>query len=183
MAIAQTSFPPDVIRQGVQIRKQSTDFLQVISLIRPNALDNVLLSNYGCSTSGLPSADQGVGFVRIFGARDYSMRIWLDPDKMARLGVTAGDVSGGPGAERCAPAGQVGVPPTPRASRCSTSVFVQGRLTDAEAVRGHDGQRGARRADRALKDVAPRQLGGVDYSFNVDSDENPAAFIARFPFA
>src|SRR4051812_36582486 len=84
VAIAQTSLPQDVIRQGVQIRKQSTDFLEVLALTSPKrTYDNVFLSNYALlNLQDALSRINGVGFVRLFGARDYSMRIWLDPDKM-----------------------------------------------------------------------------------------------------
>src|SRR6267143_839999 len=89
--IAQSQLPADVARQGVTIRKVSTDFLEVFALTSPDGrYDNVFLSNY--ATLNLVDAMTrvlGVGQVRVFGARDYSMRVWLDPDRMARLGVTA----------------------------------------------------------------------------------------------
>ena len=73
----------------------------------------------------------GVGFVRLFGARDYSMRIWLDPDKMARLGVTAGDVVRIVQEQNVvAPAGRIGVAPVPEGLQMQYSVTVQGRLVD-----------------------------------------------------
>src|SRR5258706_14344619 len=94
VAGAQSVLPSDVIRQGIQIRKQSTDFLSVIALTSPDQrYDSIFLSNYALlNIQDAIARIPGVGFVRLFGARDYSMRIWLDPDKMARLGVTAGDV-------------------------------------------------------------------------------------------
>ena len=183
VAIAQTSLPQDVIRQGIQIRKQSTDFLQVMALISPKrTYDNIFLSNYALlniqdSVARIP----GVGFVRIFGARDYSMRIWLDPDKMARLGVTAGDVVRVVQEQNVvAPAGRVGVPPTPPGQQMQYSVFVQGRLTDPKQyedmmISAAPGGQMVR-----LRDVGRVDLAAVDYSLNVDSDDNPAAFIAVF---
>ena len=116
VAIAQSQLPSDVIRQGITIRKQSTDFLQVIALTSPDRrFDTTFLSNYALlNIQDALARVKGVGFVRLFGARDYSMRIWLDPDKMARLGVTAGDVQRVVQEQNVvAPAGRIGVPPTP----------------------------------------------------------------------
>ena len=83
VAVAQSVLPADVIRQGIQIRKQSTDFLSVIALTSPDQrYDSTFLSNYALlNIQDAMARIPGVGFVRLFGARDYSMRIWLDPDK------------------------------------------------------------------------------------------------------
>src|SRR3954462_12222108 len=85
VAIAQSTLPADVIRQGITIRKQSTDFLEVLALTSPDGrFDTTFMSNYALlNLQDTLSRISGVGFVRIFGARDYSMRIWMNPDKMA----------------------------------------------------------------------------------------------------
>jgi HAE1 family hydrophobic/amphiphilic exporter-1/multidrug efflux pump len=122
VAIAQPQLPPDVVRNGITVRKATTDFLEVITLKSPERrYDTVFLSNYALlNLYDALARVKGVGQVRIFGARDYSMRIWLDPEKMAHRGVTAVDVANivreqnviGPArsaCRRCRPA-----------SRCST---------------------------------------------------------------
>ena len=183
VAIAQTSLPQDVIRQGIQIRKQSTDFLEVLSFTSPKrTYDNVFLSNYVLlNIQDALARIRGVGFVRIFGARDYSMRVWLDPDKMARLGVTAGDVTKVIQEQNVvAPAGRLGVPPAPAGQQMQYSVYVQGRLTDVKQYENMVVSAAANGQIVHLKDVARIELAGVDYSINVDEGDNPAAFIGIF---
>ena len=183
VAIAQTSLPPDVLRQGVQIRKQSTDFLEVIALISPNrTYDNVFLSNYLLlNVQDALARIKGVGFVRIFGARDYSMRIWLDPDKMARLGVTAGDVVRIVQEQNVVvPAGRVGLPPTPSGQQMQYAISVEGRLSDPSQYEEIVVTAAPNGQIVRLKDIARVELAGVDYSINVDENGNPSAFIGIF---
>jgi multidrug efflux pump subunit AcrB len=94
VAIAQPQLPEEVQRNGVVTRKNSPDILLVVFMLSPdNTFDQLYISNYAL----LQVRDQllrldGIGDVQIFGARDYSMRLWLDPDKISNLGMTAGDV-------------------------------------------------------------------------------------------
>ena len=183
VAIAQTSLPQDVIRQGVQIRKQSTDFLEVIALSSPNrTYDNVFISNYALlNLQDALARVKGVGFVRLFGARDYSMRIWVDPDKMARLAVTAADIQRVIQEQNVvAPAGRVGLPPVPAGTPMQYSVLVQGRLVDAAQYENIVVRAGTNGQVVRLKDVARIELAGVDYSINVNEDGIPAVFIGIF---
>jgi HAE1 family hydrophobic/amphiphilic exporter-1/multidrug efflux pump len=183
VAIALTSLPPDVQRQGVQLRKVSTDFLEVFALISPNrSFDNVFLSNYALlNIQDALSRIKGVGFVRIFGARDYSMRIWLDPDKMARLGVTAGDVSRVIQEQnQVAPAGRVGLPPAPAGQQMQYTIYVQGRLAAVSQYENIVLSAAPNGQIVRLKDVARIELAGVDYSINVEEGGNPSAFVGLF---
>jgi len=183
VAIAQTSLPPDVLRQGVQIRKVSTDFLEVFALVSPNrTYDNVFLSNYALlNMQDALSRIKGVGFVRIFGARDYSMRIWLDPDKMARLGVTAGDITRIVQEQnQVAPAGRVGLSPAPPGQQMQYTIYVQGRLSDVKQYENIVVSATGNGQVVRLKDVARVELAGVDYSINVDEGGNPSVFIGIF---
>jgi multidrug efflux pump subunit AcrB len=90
VAIAQSQLPADVIRNGITVRKSTTDFLEVIALTSPEGrYDAVFLSNYALlNLYDALGRVPGVGQVRIFGARDYSMRIWLNPERMARAGAS-----------------------------------------------------------------------------------------------
>ena len=183
VAIAQSTLPADVIRQGITIRKQSTDFLEVLSLTSPDGrYDTTFMSNYALlNLQDTLSRIPGVGFVRIFGARDYSMRIWLDPDKMARLGVTAADVRNAIQEQNVvAPAGRVGEPPVPPGQQMQYSVTIRGRLSDPSQYENiiiraaPDGQ------IVYMKDVARIELGGADYSIDVQQDGIPGVFIGIF---
>jgi len=108
---------PDVIKQtGVTTRKRNPDILQVIALYSPNGrYDQLYLSNF----AAIRVADElkrirGVGEVTIFGQQDYSMRLWLDPEKLAALGMTAGDVVNAVREQnRQMAAGHIGAPPFP----------------------------------------------------------------------
>jgi hydrophobe/amphiphile efflux-1 (HAE1) family protein len=183
VAIAQSGLPADVIRQGITIRKQSTDFLEVLALTSPERrFDTTFLSNYALlNIQDALARVPGVGFVRLFGARDYSMRIWLDPDKMARLGVTPGDIQRVVLEQNVvAPAGRIGVPPEPRGQQMQYSVTVQGRLADVSQYENMVLRAASDGQIVRLKDVARIELGGADYTINVQEDVLPGVFIGIF---
>ncbi|MFA6972213.1 MAG: efflux RND transporter permease subunit, partial [Gallionella sp.] len=183
IAIAQSSLPPDVIRQGITVRKQSNDFLEVLALTSPDRrFDTTFLSNYALlNIQDTLSRINGVGFVRIFGARDYSMRIWLDPDKMARLGVTAGDVQRVVQEQNVvAPAGRIGVPPVPAGQQMQYSVTIKGRLTDVSQYENMVISAAPGGQVVHLKDIARIELGGADYSINVQEGSLPGVFVGIF---
>ena len=183
IAIAQSSLPPDVIRQGITVRKQSTDFLEVIALTSPDRrFDTTFLSNYALlNVQDSLSRISGVGFVRIFGARDYSMRIWLDPDKMARLGVTAGDVQRVVQEQNVvAPAGRIGVPPVPAGQQMQYSATIKGRLTDVSQYENMVISAAPGGQIVHLRDIARIELGGADYSINVQEGSLPGVFVGIF---
>src|SRR2546425_5309176 len=138
VAIAQPQLPPDVIRNGITVRKATSDFLEVITLKSPDGrYDTVFLSNYALlNLYDALGRVKGVWQVRIFGARDYSMRIWLDPERMGRLGVTAADISNIVREQNVvAPAGAVGLPPVPQGQQMQYTAFVKGRLARSEERR------------------------------------------------
>jgi len=183
VAVAQSQLPADVLRNGVSIRKVSTDFLEVIALTSPDRrYDQLFLSNYALlnlyhAVSRVP----GVGNVRIFGERDYSIRLWLDPDKMARLRITTGDVIRAVQEQNSvAPAGGIGLPPAPAGQQMQYPARVQGRLSDPAQYdnivlgAGPDGQ------VVRLKDVGRAELGAADYSIRGAVDNLPAALIGVF---
>ncbi|WP_441229925.1 efflux RND transporter permease subunit [Tardiphaga sp. 215_C5_N2_1] len=94
VAIAQPRLPEEVQRNGVVTRKNSPDLMMVVFMLSPNdTYDQLYISNYALRQVRDPLLRlDGIGDITIFGARDYSMRLWLDPDKIATLGMTAGDV-------------------------------------------------------------------------------------------
>src|SRR6202008_4302104 len=183
VAIAQSQLPADVIRNGITVRKTSTDFLEVISLTSPERrYDAIFLSNYALlnlydALGRLPRVRQGP----IFGARDYSMRIWLNPERMARLGVTASDIANVVREQNVvAPAGGLGLPPVPEGQRLQYTVFVKGRLTDAVEFDNIVIRESGNGQVVRLNDVARVELAAADYSINGANDDIPAALIGIF---
>src|SRR6476469_7950076 len=94
VAIAQPRLPADVRNIGVTVTKSSPDLMMVVHLLSPDkSRDTLFISNYATLeiTDALTRVD-GVGSITVFGSRDYSMRVWLDPDRLQALTLTAGDV-------------------------------------------------------------------------------------------
>jgi hydrophobe/amphiphile efflux-1 (HAE1) family protein len=183
VAIAQSQLPADVIRNGITVRKSTTDFLEVIALTSPGRkYDSVFLSNYALlNLYDALGRVPGVGQVRIFGARDYSMRIWLNPERMARLGVSASDIAGVVREQNViAPAGAIGLPPVPQGQQMQYSVFVKGRLADAAEFENIVIRESGNGQVVRLKDVARVELAAADYSVNGANDDIPAALIGLF---
>src|SRR5260221_2607405 len=183
VAIAQNQLPAEVIRNGIVVRKTTTDFLEVITLTSPERrYDTVFLSNYALlnlydALGRLP----GVGQVRIFGARDYSMHVWLDPEKMARLGVTASDISNVIREQSVvAPAGSVGVPPGPLGQQMQYTGFVKGRPAQGGEVENVVIRETGNGQVIRLKDLARVQLGAPDYSIYATNDDLPAVALGIF---
>jgi hydrophobe/amphiphile efflux-1 (HAE1) family protein len=183
VAIAQSQLPADVLRNGITVRKSTTDFLEVIALTSPERrYDAVFLSNYALlnlydAIGRIP----GVGQVRIFGARDYSMRIWLNPERMARVGVTASDIANVIREQNVvAPAGSLGLPPVPQGQQMQYSVFVKGRLADVEEFGNIVIREAGNGQVIRLKDVARVELAAADYSIGGANDDLPAALIGIF---
>jgi hydrophobe/amphiphile efflux-1 (HAE1) family protein len=131
--LALPRLPPEVQRQGVTVKKVSTAFLAVVSLYSPDSrYDTVFLTNYAQinlvnQLGSLP----GIGDTRLASQQLYSMRVWVDPDKMAKLGLTATDISNAINAQnRQNPAGSVGQQPAPLGTDFQYTVSAPGRLLD-----------------------------------------------------
>src|SRR5438067_13341942 len=168
VAIAQPQLPEEVQRNGVVTKKDSPDILMVVFMLSPDdSLDQLYISNYAL----LQVRDQllrldGLGDIQIFGARDYSMRLWLDPDKIANLGLTSNDVVAAIRAQNLQiTGGQLASPPIADRAFQPNLTFV-GRLKDPsqfEDIVVKSGQDG--RIVR-LRDVARIEFGALDYSTN-----------------
>src|SRR4249920_1959935 len=133
--IALPRLPDDVRRNGVIVQKRSFDILNVVGLVSPDqSRDTLYLSNYASinivdELKRLP----GLADVTVFGARDYSMRIWLNTDRMARLGVTPSDVAAALRAQNAQyAAGKIGTEPAPPGQAIVYTVTATGRLVDPE---------------------------------------------------
>src|SRR5947199_3049425 len=168
VAIAQPRLPEEVQRNGVVTRKNSPDILMVVFMLSPDdSFDQLYISNYAL----LQIRDQllrldGIGDIQIFGARDYSMRLWLDPDKIANLGLTAGDVLTAIRAQNLQIAGgQLGGPPIADRAFQPNLTFT-GRLKDPSQFEDIVVKAGADGRTVRLRDVARIELGALDYSTN-----------------
>ena len=135
VSAALSQLPQAVQQQGVTVQKKSTAILQIVTLTSPDArYDSLYLSNY----ANIKLKDEiarlpGVGNVFVFGAGQYSMRIWLDPDKMTARGLTPQDVIQALQQQNeQVTAGQIGAPPTPTGQAFQYSVNVLSRLDDPE---------------------------------------------------
>lgn len=169
VAIAEPRLPEEVRRLGVVTQKSSPDILLVVHMLSPKGtFDQLYISNYALLQvrDELARID-GVGQIQMFGARDYSMRIWLDPDRIASLNLTAGDVLAALRAENVQVAGgALGQPPVDVSGAFQTNLTLQGRLTDVEQFENIVVKTGEEGRFTRLKDVARVELGARDYVTN-----------------
>jgi multidrug efflux pump len=181
--IALPRLPDDVRRTGLTIKKVSNDILLVVMLTSPEKrYDTLYLSNYATlSVLDELKRVKGVGDASIFGAQDYSMRIWLRPGRMAQLGVTTTDIANAIQAQNAQyAAGKIGQDPAPNEQQLVYTVTAKGRLVDPEQfgniiVRA-DGPRGV----LYLKDVARIELGSQSYNVRSTLDGQPGVAIPIF---
>src|SRR5438093_7779672 len=168
IAVAEPKLPEEVRRLGVTVRKSSPDFTIVVQIYSPDGrYDPLYVSNYALlqvrdEIARLP----GVGDVFLFGARDYSMRVWLDPQKVAARDMTAGDVVKAIREQNVqVAAGIVGQPPLPAGSNdFQLTINAQGRLTTPEQFGDIVIKTGANGAVTRVRDVARVELAGRDYA-------------------
>ncbi len=135
VSLAMPQLPSSVQNQGITIRKKTPDILMVINFFSPDGrYDNIYLSNF--ATINIKDEllrTQGVSDVTYLGQRDYSIRAWLDPQKLAACNMTAMDVAAAIASQNLdAPIGQVGQPPAPSGQFFQLPVHTLGRLSDPE---------------------------------------------------
>jgi len=183
VALAEARLPEEVRKLGVNTQKKSPNLMMVVHLYSPDkTYDQSYISNYAYlqirdTLARLP----GVGDVNVFGAREYSMRVWLDPDRMWLRQLKTNDVVSAIQAQNVqVAAGRLGSAPAPRGTELELSVNAQGRLRSPEQFsqiivkRGSDGQM------VYLGDVARVELGAKDYSVDSYLDGQPAQAIVIF---
>jgi hydrophobe/amphiphile efflux-1 (HAE1) family protein len=168
VAIAQPRLPDEVQRNGVTTRKNSPDLLMVVFMLSPDdTYDQLYISNYALRQvrDQLLRLD-GIGDITIFAARDYSMRLWLDPDKIATLGMTAGDVLAAIRAQNLQIAGgQIAEPPIADRAFQPNLTFT-GRLRDPAQFEDIVLKSGEEGRTVRLRDVARIELGALNSSTN-----------------
>src|SRR6266568_3287251 len=183
VAIAEPKLPEEVRRLGITVKKNSPDMLMVIHLSSPDgSRDQLYISNYATlQVKDVLARLDGVGDVRIFGARDYAMRIWIDPDKVAARNLTAGEIVTALQSQNVQVAsGVLNQPPTTSLGAFQLNVETLGRLTDPRQfgniiVRNDPNGRVTR-----IRDVARVELGAQDYSANGYLDERGAVPLLIF---
>jgi hydrophobe/amphiphile efflux-1 (HAE1) family protein len=167
VAIAQSKLPEEVVRGGITTKKKSSSLLMVVALrAKGGSYDEIFLSNYA-SINVLDQLKRtpGVGDATIFGARDYGMRIWLNPDRLTNLGLTVTDVSGAIREQNVQfPAGQVGQPPAPPGQEFQYSVKAKGRLSEVAEFENIILRTGTDGSIVKVKDVASVELGAQSYT-------------------
>src|SRR5215472_11089261 len=182
VAIAQPRLPADVRNIGVTVTKSSPDLMMVVHLYSPDkSRDTLFISNYATLeiTDALTRVD-GVGSITVFGSRDYSMRIWLDPDCLQSLGMTASDVILSlQGQNIQVASGVLDQPPSPKQGAFQIAVQTLGRLANPDEFANIVVKQTADAVVR-LKDVARVELAAVDYSSNSYLDRDPAVALAVF---
>ncbi|QPK64753.1 multidrug efflux RND transporter permease subunit [Methylomonas sp. LL1] len=183
VALAEPKLPEEVRRQGITVKKRSPDLSLVVNLVSPDKrYDSVYLSNYALlqikdTLARLP----GVGDILVFGARDYSMRLWLNPEKIAARNLTATEVIAAVREQNVqVAAGVVGQQPSPNHAEFQYTVSTLGRLQEPEQFgdivikQGRDGQ------VTHLKDVARIELGAKDYNSGLYLDGEQTVGLAIF---
>jgi len=180
---AEAKLPQEVRRQGVTVEKGSSSFLQVLAFYSPDGrYDDIYTSNFVT----LNVLDQlkrvpGTTNVQIFGAKDYAMRVWLKPDRLAQLKLTTSDVVRAINEQNAQfAAGKVGQSPTGGPQELVYTITTKGRLTEArefeEIIVRANGDGEAVR----LRDVARVELGGKDYDFIGRINGKPATLVGIF---
>ena len=180
---AQPFLPNDVKNFGVTIKKSLAFPLIAVSLYSPDGrYDAAFLANYALiNINDAILRVKGVGDIRNLGSSDYSMRIWLDPDKLTRLSLTVTDIQNAVRAQNIVnPAGQIGAEPAPAGQQLTWTVRAQGRLVEAEEFGNVIIRENPDGSNVRLKDVSRIELGSLQYQQEGTFDGQPAAIIAAF---
>jgi hydrophobe/amphiphile efflux-1 (HAE1) family protein len=184
VASAQGELPAIVNQAGIIVSKKNPSILLGVSLYSPDgSVGLVDISNYAYLQVVDPLKRlPGVGDVTIFGERRYSMRIWLDPDKLAELGITATDVQNAIAEQNVqAAAGKLGQSPAPPGTEFEYQVNALGRLSDPTQFGNIVIRAGtASEAVVHLRDVARIELGALQYTSSARMDARPTVFVAVY---
>ncbi|WP_454850834.1 efflux RND transporter permease subunit [Rhizobium binxianense] len=183
VAIAEPRLPEEVRRIGITTAKSSPDLMMVVHLLSPNSrYDQLYVSNYARSRirDVLVRLD-GVGDVILFGEREYSLRIWLDPEKLAAYGMTSSDVVQALRDQNVqVSGGSIGGPPQSGTSAFEYTVTTEGRFSDARQFRYVIVKATADGRLVQLQDIARIELGAKDYVTNSYLDGKPAVALGIF---
>ena len=183
VAIAEPLLPEDVRRQGVKTEKKSTNLTLMVNLISPDGqYDEIYLSNYiNLYIKDILARVPGVGSVTVFGAKDFGMRIWLDPEKLKARNLTTLDVLDVIREQNVqVAAGQIGAPPAPEGQVFEYTINTMGRLTTVEDFENIILSAGTEGRFLYLKDVARVELGAQGYKWFVEYNGKPSIAIGIY---
>jgi len=169
VALAEPNLPEEVRRQGVVVRKTSPSWLMAVNVLSPDgSLDRGYVSNYALTQlKDRLARVEGIGDVQVFGARDYAMRVWIDPGRASALGLTAGDILAALRAQNVqVAAGTVGQPPYGMGTTQQFSVEAQGRFKTADEFANIIVRTNENGGITRVRDVARVELGADDYGVN-----------------
>ncbi len=182
IAIAEAKLPAEVRQQGITTKKQSTQILQFITLFSADeAYTSLVLSNDALAIKDRLTRINGVGDVQVFGAGDYSMRVWLDPIKLKQRGLTTDDVVNAIRQQNVqAAAGQIGAEPAPPGTGFQYTITTAGRLKDEQQF--EDIIVASSSNGRALRvgDVADVELGAKAYTLDSRFNGVPSTSLAVY---
>jgi HAE1 family hydrophobic/amphiphilic exporter-1 len=180
---AASQLPTDVTNYGITVQKTVTAPLMLVTLYSPNGTyDARFLANYAyINLSDQINRSYGIGSVQIFGAGQYAMRLWVKPDRLAKLGITVPEIVSAIQSQNSVnPAGQVGSEPVPKGQQFTYSVRAQGRMTSPEEFGEIVIRESAGGAVVRLKEVARVELGAQAYNMVSRLDGKEAAIIAAY---
>ncbi len=182
-SLAEPILPELVKRRGVTVKKKSPSILMIVNLFSPDKTrDSLYLSNYATiqlrdELARLP----GVGDITYMGQRDYSMRVWLDPEKMSFRNLTAGDVTAAITQQNAqVAAGQIGQPPVPNGQVFQFTMSTLGRLTDADQFADMILKTDTAGRIVRLRDVARIDLGAQSYDQTCTLDQQPSVALSIY---
>jgi HAE1 family hydrophobic/amphiphilic exporter-1 len=180
---AEAQLPDAVKKEGVVVNRSSPDILMVVALSSPKgSYDAVFLGNY-CDINLVDAIKRvrGVGDVKNFTAQDYSMRVWLRPDKLATLGITPGDVQNALREQNAqSPAGRVGAEPAPRGQESQFNVRALGLLKDPKEFEEIIIRSNPDGSQVKVKDVGRVELGAQTYDLRARLNKSPAGAIGIY---
>jgi hydrophobe/amphiphile efflux-1 (HAE1) family protein len=183
VAIALPKLPEEVRRLGVTTTKRSPDLTMVVHLVSPDdSRDELYINNYAfLQVKDQVARISGVGDVIVFGGRDYSMRVWLDPEKLASRNMTAGDVVRAVREQNLqVAAGAIGQPPVPGGNDFQLTISTQGRLLDEQQFSEIIIKQGPQGQVTRVRDVARVELAARDYSIASQLNGKAAAALVIF---
>jgi multidrug efflux pump len=183
VSIAEAKLPEDVKRQGVTTKKKSPSILLCVNLISPdNSRDQLFLSNYATiQVKDVLARLQGVGDVSFLGARDYAMRIWLDPEQLAARDMSAGDVIKALQEQNVqVAAGRLGAPPVPSGQDFQLTINTLGRLPTAAEFENIVVKVGSNGQITRVRDVGRAEIGAKNYDVNSYLDGQPCITLAVY---
>jgi HAE1 family hydrophobic/amphiphilic exporter-1 len=183
VSVAEPLLPEEVKRQGVKTEKQSTMMTLTVNLISPDGrYDDIFLSNYATTRiNDVLARVSGVGKVQAMGAKDFGMRIWLDPQKLKARNLTTDEVIGALREQNVqVAAGAIGQPPNPAGLNFQYTITTLGRLETVQQFEDIIVKAGGAGELVRVRDVARVELGAQDYSWYSQLDGSPSVTIAVY---